>query len=331
MSIETAPLTTLGAAAAKVVEEVAENREQVFADGVYFNLPEDAYHNDPALGSTSLKKLASNPCSYWYASPLNPTRKDDDDTPSKFFGRAMHKCVLEGREAFEASYAPTTEPGNTREGKAQRTFIESSGRIPIKFDDYERILLANATVRANPHLADAFTNGTPEVSVFWTGQNGIRKKARIDYLRIKASVDLKTAANEKDVDFKIACRNAIANFRYDIQTEHYNDGRQALRQFVREGRVFGDHDQEWLARVAEQDAWTSPIVFLQSKGAPIVWATTISPNNRMILDHARFAIERAEQNYIEWMERFGRDTAWILVDPLEELDLSDLPPWFARG
>jgi hypothetical protein len=304
--------------------------KQTFEDGVYFGLPEDAYHADPALGSTSLKKLASNPCAFWYESPFNPGKKDTD-TPSKFFGRAMHTCVLEGRAKFESSYGFITASGSTREGKAEKAFLEASNKLAIKFEDWERILMADATIRANEHLADAFTNGVPEVSIFWTGDNGIRKKARIDYLRIKASVDLKTAANEKDIDFAVACRNAISNFRYDVQTETYNDGRHALRKFVSEGRVFGDHDKDWLQRVAATETWTSPIIFLQSKGAPIVWGTMISPNNRMILDHARIAIERAERNYLEWMERFGPDTPWVLVEPVTELDINDLPNWFARG
>jgi len=340
VTISTLPLTDLGSAAAAVVDKLAQDREQVFQDGVYFGLPEDAYHADPALGSTSLKQLATNPCAFWFDSPLNPNR-EDKDTPSKFFGTAMHKCVLEGREAFEARYAPTQYSGSTREGKNERAFIEASNKLPISFENWERILMADATVRANPHLVTAFTNGASEVSIFWTEEilhpNGsgeyvsIRKKARIDYLRILASIDLKTAANERDIDFRIACRNAFSTFRYDVQVEHYNDGRQALRRHVAAGKVFGDHDPEWLEKVAATDVWTTVMVFLQSKGAPLVWATSISPQNRMILDHARIAIERAERNYIEWMDAFGRDTPWVLVDPLSELDINDLPPWFARG
>jgi hypothetical protein len=339
MSIITAPLTDLGSAAAAVVEDLAARREQVFKDGVYFGLPEDAYFADPALGSTSLKQLATNPCAFWFDSPLNPNR-EDKDTPSKFFGTAMHKCVLEGRAAFEARYAPTQYSGSTRDGKNERAFIEASNKLPISFENWERILMADATVRGNPHLADAFCNGMPEVSIFWThevkrpdglGYASIRKKARIDYLRIKASVDLKTAANEKNIDFRVACRNAISTYRYDIQTEHYNDARRALRSLVAGGDVFGKYDPEWLERVAAVDQWHTVIVFLQSKGAPLVWATAISTQNRMVLDHSRASIDRGVRNYIEWMDRFGPDTPWVLVDELQELAIEDLPGWFARG
>jgi hypothetical protein len=330
MSIETLPLTDLGSAAAKLVEKLAEIRQPIHAPGIYFGLEEAEYHADAALGSSAMKQLAQNPCNYWFKSPLNPTREEDnDDTPSKVFGRALHKCILEGEEAFRARYAPCEFPGNIKAGIEERKRILAAGKIASKMADWTRVLLAGATVQANPHLRDAFTNGLPEVSIFWE-DNGIRKKARIDFLKVRASVDVKTAANEKEAAFAVASRGAFSTYRYDVQAAHYADGRAQMRDLMAAGAVYGDHDPAWLNKVTTSDEWSSVFLFIQSKSAPIVWAGSISPGNP-ILDVARDTITKAEANYREWMDRFGPTTPWVLVDPVEEITIDQLPAWYARG
>lgn len=330
MTLETFPTTTLGAAAAAVVEQVAAKRKaDLMADGVYFGMPEDRYYADPALGSSALKALAENPCEFWYDSPWNAMR-ENEETASQAFGTALHKCILEGKDAFEACYSPYYQPGNVKAGKDERAAIYAAGKLPIKASEWERIQMAGATVRANPHLADAFTNGLPEVSVFWTDERGIRKRVRIDFLKVRASVDVKTIANQTKMEFKRACMNAIASYRYDCQAAHYMDGRAQLRRLVREGLVFGDHDQEWLKKVVAVDAWATVILFVQSQRSPLVWAGMISPGNG-ILDHARNALARAEQNYLDYLARFGTDTPWVIAEPIEEIHIEDMPGWYGRA
>ena len=298
-------------------------------DGVYFGLPEDEYHSDPAFGSSDMKKLATNPASWWFGSKFNPNREEQEQTPSQFFGTALHKCILEGRLAFEAKYAPADFPGNIKAGIEERKAIIASGKLPVKRDDWTRIQTAGATVRANPHLAEAFSNGQPEVSIFWTDTSGIRKKARIDFLKIRASVDVKTASNERDIAFPLACRAALASYRYDAQATHYHDARAAMPALVASGAVHGEHDPAWLQRVCAVEEWASVIVFIQSKGAPLVYPVSISPGNP-IIEVARVLLRQAEENYREWAGRFGLDTPWVLVDPVEELMMDDLPYYFAR-
>lgn len=80
------------------------------APGVYFGLPEDAYHSDPALGSGDIRSLNTCPMYYWRNSAMNPAREPDEETPALLFGRALHKLVLEGRQAFVAAYTAAPEP-----------------------------------------------------------------------------------------------------------------------------------------------------------------------------------------------------------------------------
>ena len=73
-------------------------------DGLYFDLPEDDYHADPALGSTDIKNLLVSPEHYWFNSVHCPDR-EDTSTPAKVKGAAYHCLLLEGEDAFWERYA----------------------------------------------------------------------------------------------------------------------------------------------------------------------------------------------------------------------------------
>jgi hypothetical protein len=78
--------------------------------GVYFGLSSAEYHADPSMGSSDIKRLLQAPAVYWWHSHLNPERQPTPDSPAKQKGRALHKLVLEGREAFERSYCCEPKP-----------------------------------------------------------------------------------------------------------------------------------------------------------------------------------------------------------------------------
>ena len=75
-------------------------------DGIYFGLPEDRYHALPRLSASGIKDMLISPLEFWWRSPLNPDREEDDtDSKAKILGRAYHKLILEGESAFDAAYA----------------------------------------------------------------------------------------------------------------------------------------------------------------------------------------------------------------------------------
>jgi hypothetical protein len=298
-------------------------------DGIWFGLQEDEYHNDLALGSSDMKKLAFSPPDYWFGSPMNPARKPQEQTDALKFGKAMHLFVLEGPALFKAAYAPTEYPGNIKAGIKERKQIAEEGKEPLKADEWERVQLAGTMIRSNPHIGRAFRGGEPEVSIFWTSPAGIRKKCRIDYLKPKATVDLKSIRVSRNIPFPEACRRAIAEFRYDLQAEHYREGRVAARQLFADGAVTGDHDRGLLAAAMAEPDVPFVFVFYKAEGAPLTYGTVISPGSP-ILEGARIALDRADANYLEFMGKFGADLPWVLDEPLNELDMSEMPAWFFR-
>lgn len=297
--------------------------------GVYFGLSEDAYHKDPALGSSDLRQLLVSGPDYWWTSALNPRRAVKEATEAQVFGSALHKLVLEGRQAFEALYVSRPDDLVRLDAKARATLCPNS-EIVLKGEDFDRILIAGSLITSNPELATAFEGGMPEVSVFWPGPDGVRLKARFDYLKAPGIGDLKSIRNSRGLPFTEACRRAIADHRYDIQAAHYLDARAALRGLAHDGLTFGDHDAAWLRRVAASAQFGFAWVFFQANEAPVTWATSISSGNP-ILDVAAGSIRNALETYRTFMAAFGPDEMWVLTDPVNELDIAELPAWWARA
>lgn len=297
-------------------------------DGIYFGMSDTVYHTDPALGSTGLKKLIGNAPDFWWESHMNPARPDDGDTPAKTFGRQLHLCVLEGVERFKAGHAPQYYPGNVKAGIVEVADIKAAGKVPVKFKDWSKILAASAFIKANTTLANAFENGEPEVSVFWT-VDGIRFKARFDYLKRNAITDLKSLANMYGKEFDKACRDAIGGYDYIVSAEHYSEGRRQMKRLFDTGSVFGPVDMDWLSVVAANEVFAFVFVFWQKDGAPISHGIKMSPGNPLFA-YARTLISKAVNNYSLYMSEFGTETAWVPSTPLEELDETDLPVWYQQ-
>lgn len=320
-------------------------RALVLPDGIYLNLAESTYHNATALGSGDMRRLAVSPPDFWFNSKMNPLWEEDDAaTPAKIVGSATHAMVLYGMAEFMKHYAFTRFPGNRKDGIEERKRIRDSGRIPIKAADYERIQQVGAIVRGNRVLANAFSGGiATEISIFWTGDSGIQKKCRIDYLKQRASVDLKTITNTSDhMDFVTACRHAIASYDYPVQAEHYREGREQMARLIDENMIYLDEvHTETLAipagmysavgdlRRAAQSEFAFVMIFVQKTGAPLTHGVKLSKGNG-VLDLARRKIERAEDNWRWYMDRFGADTPWLLEEPLDELSVEELPAWWGR-
>ena len=308
-------------------DEAQETKHEPLPDGIYFGLDEKRYHADPALGSSLIKQLITDPAEYWWDQMVP---KDRPDTSSRIFGSAIHKYVLEGSDAFHRAYGVAKLKANTKDGRAEAEEIRASGRIRIKEDDHARITAAGTFIRANPHVSKAFGGGMPEVSMFRTERIGdvdVRLKARFDYLKPRSIVDLKSVAPFADASFGASWRRAIRYWRYHVQATAYLDMRAHLGRMVSDGMVYGDHDAAWLKRVAGNDVSAFAFVFWASSGAPLSGGGYLSPGNPM-LDRGRRDVDRGLEAYVRCVKEFGPDTAWITPEPFSELDEMEVLEWW---
>ena len=333
--------------------------------GVYFNLPAEDYHADPSLGSTDIKHLRRSVADYWWRSWMNPLQEESKDTDATLFGSALHKLVLEGREAFEEAYAvrPDKEDfeGLLDTAADLRAFLKDSGQIvsgtkpelierartvenhpPIwellmeEFEAeaegkiilaqrvYHEVLVGAQMVVKNPSLRKSFVGGIPEVSIFWV-EGDVPCKARIDYLKPRAVVDLKSFSNSMGKPFDRAALHSIWNYGYHISCAHYLRGRAHFARFVRDGQVFGAADPDTIARIAAAKEWTFLFVFYASDGAPASkgYQMNIGTSAHEI---AEAEIDHALMTYREALEKWGTDQ-WVIDEPIHKIDNEEVPLW----
>jgi len=314
--------------------------------GLHFGLDAERYHADPALGSTDLRRLAKNPHNYWYYSWMNPKRPRDRQTEAQIRGSAMHKIVFEGLPAFLDRYLVGEDQGDmsTAERMASTKALNvralAEGKTPIKYEDYERGVIAAAMITEAPELATAFTGGASEVSFFWM-RDGLRFKARFDYLKctsrssgMTAGIgDLKTVANQYENDFEQECRNRIGRDHLDAQAAHYLEALKLVPAAIEEGLV-----NNWvpaagvvdlISRLSQARRFGWQWVFHQTEGAPITLSWSLSPANPMV-EVGQRVIACGVENYRLCMAAFGVNKMWALRQQVREIDIEGMPAWYGR-
>src|SRR5262245_19584298 len=116
--------------------------------GIYFDLPEEDYHADPALGSPDINQCRASGPDYWWNSPLNPKRPERKSSPSQEYGRALHKLVLEGHQAFSVRYVRRPDDLVRLDARAKATLCPN-GETVLDGDDFDRIVVAGELIAKN--------------------------------------------------------------------------------------------------------------------------------------------------------------------------------------
>lgn len=320
-------------------------------DGIYFGLPEEIYHGDEALGSSNLRDLLKGANEYWQKSPLNPRRKKEKPTPSKIMGKAIHKLLLEDVGPFKENYirgpysdddddlSPADKSKLTKEAKAKLL----SHQELLRADDYDFITEIREIIDTDPELKGSLDGGPSEVSVFWPRKDGTRLKCRFDKLKLGGWGDLKSIANEMGREIGAACRYDIYRFRYDMQVEHYNEGRRMIpllkdKLFVATQPLASmklTPDLKAMRAFVEElstiDKFSTLMMFIPKTGAPDAWATHLSPNNDLLTKDARDDIETALMIYRDAVKKYGvKGERWLPGRYITELQREDMPAGINR-
>lgn len=184
--------------------------------GVFDGLSNKDYHAHPALGSTSLKTLATKTPAHWLYDSTHPKTSDAFN-----LGTAAHSLILED----DTSAFVVVDAANwlTKDAKAAKAEALASNKVPLLTKEFEQVQAMRDAVMANPLAKAAFTGHRAEASVFWE-EGGLDLKCRPDAWKPGALVDLKTSRNADPNEFgKIA-----AEYGYHQSAAHYIDGVKAL-------------------------------------------------------------------------------------------------------
>lgn len=357
-------------------------------DGVYLGLDDKTYFKQKRLGSTDLAKLFLQREGWWWQSWLNPL-KDNEPTEAQNFGRALHRIILEGVDAYERTFVigpdkadfkglcVTIEDILTRlsedgievpktatksKPKLIQFATEVAPEIPIwdvivaraKEENGERATVTSTedshlrtmsdAIRNHPEIGPLFAfshDHVPlaEISIFYTDQWGVPRRARLDELVPTVTIDLKSLANFNGRPLSFATGEHMAKMGYHIQMADHHMARHVLYRFIREGKVFDGTTEErnWLARFPDEARnWGYVWLFYQKpdqrKGmAPIIFPWEEDYGGDLHRRGLRAAVE-AIQTYRRCMATFGPDKPWLRSEPIHStadgaVDRVFIPHW----
>lgn len=189
-------------------------------------MTEREYREAEGVNKSTLWNLQKSPAHYKFFLE-NPA----EDKAAFQFGRAVHAAVLQPK-AYKRDFAVIPEgiDRRTKAGKeAYEAFLrEAEGREIISAEDAEKVKRIASAIRKNPEAMKLLKGTRRERALFWTDDNGVLCKCRIDAFRPGAPgepgliIDLKTAADAGTDTFS---REAL-RYGYDVQCAHYIDGYQ---------------------------------------------------------------------------------------------------------
>lgn len=212
--------------------------------GVYYDISNEQYHREcRGVSKSALDQIAKSPAHYFakYLDPNAPPPKEP--TAAMITGTLAHCAILEPTE-FDKRYVVVPDDAPRKPTDAQRnakkpsddtvsaiawwdSFAASSEGKEIITAEQRSIAFAQAeSVRRLPDVAEALSNGRPEVSAFWIDEaTGRLCKCRPDWIYDCGDagvvlIDVKTTVDASTREFA----RSIANFRYDVQDAWYRDG-----------------------------------------------------------------------------------------------------------
>jgi PDDEXK-like domain of unknown function (DUF3799) len=183
--------------------------------GIYSGVSNADYHRDEALGSTSLKTLATR----------TPAHYQHDLTHPKFsdaftLGTAAHSLILE--DSMADIVIVEADNWLTKFAKEAKAEALAAGFQPLLTKGWVQVQAMRDAVMAHPLAKAAFTDHKAEQSVFWD-EDGLTLKCRPDAWKPGALIDLKTARSADPNEFG----KTAHEFGYHQSAAHYIDGVKA--------------------------------------------------------------------------------------------------------
>ncbi|EMA6009071.1 exodeoxyribonuclease VIII [Salmonella enterica] len=194
--------------------------------GIYYDIPNEAYHAGPGVSKSQLDDIADTPAIYLWRknAPL-----DTEKTKSLDTGTAFHCRILEPEEFNKRFIIAPEFNRRTSAGKEEeKTFLEEcarTGRTVLTAEEGRKIELMYQSVMALPlgqWLVESA--GYAESSVYWEDpETGILCRCRPDKIipEFHWIMDVKTTADIQRF------RTAYYDYRYHVQDAFYSDGYRA--------------------------------------------------------------------------------------------------------
>lgn len=202
--------------------------------------------------------------------------------------------------------------------------------------------IAALMIERDPGIAPLAKGGQAEVTLIWYDElTGVPMKARVDKMKVRRMIDLKTFANQRERMPETAIRFDISSYKYNIQPTVYFEGADAVRKIVcgegvsaihvwgeplpdNDGVLDNDAYDTWFARCSEctefalkwashvePDLWTW---IFQQKGPAKITRAVDFPRGGTVHMVTSDIVKAAKRKFRECCEVFGVDP-WIDIAP----------------
>ena len=263
------------------------------AEGIYFGLDDEAYHNDPALSHSGMTKLLVSWPDFWVNSCLNPERKKNKPTEAMEFGK-QSGMLLTQPKVFHQTY--NTHGRTTPTAKGSWLSSVTWQRLNESVDAITDVEIG----------AQHFKDGYAEVAVFWRDPSGMMLRVKFDFLRTFGVIDVKRIKALDDWTIG----NAIRDQGLDIQNFLYLEGMKAARRMLidmgavkrAEFAIKNNVDPTWLEEFATDQDVMFRFLFQRST-PPFIW-DFVELEDDAVIEGANAMFE-AMKRYKEGIEMYG--------------------------
>lgn len=163
--------------------KICKNQPKGHEEGIYFNMPIEEYHRDPALSKSGMMNIVKSWLDYWEGSSLNPEWVYEDKTKktrSLEFGTLVDKLLFE-KEKFDAEWRTGTE-----------VFTGADHRKLVDLTEYNKAVTAINELW-NVEMCRYLLTGFYQVSIFYRDkETGVMCKIRPDVFKPRLIADYKT-------------------------------------------------------------------------------------------------------------------------------------------
>lgn len=189
--------------------------------GVIDGMPDETYHQHPALSNSGAKRLLPPSCpalfKHWRDNP-QPHKKEFD------FGKAAHRMVLgEGPDFVVVDHTDW----RTNDAKQKRAEAYAAGTTPLLVHEYQQVREMAEALRRHPLAARLLQpgSGKAEQSLFaLDGEHDVRLRGRLDWLPNRTGRRLLVADYKSSVSAEPGhIERAIQNYGYGRQAAWYLD------------------------------------------------------------------------------------------------------------
>lgn len=129
-----------------------------YAEGIYFGMPEDEYHNIPYFSRSVGENVLVDAEEAWHKSPRNPDLEPQETTPQMELGKAIH-CMMLEPEIFRELYVKTPTPEDYQDKTILTTTTDIADFL-VRVGEKKSGLKAELISRAMPYL-------DPKTHVLW--------------------------------------------------------------------------------------------------------------------------------------------------------------------